>query len=61
MKDRLEKAYKLGESLLMNLSLVGESRFGRGLVSHILLTNDEFTKTRCAIALAYVVRYDIQL
>ena len=57
MKERLDKARELGESLLTNLSLVGESRFGRGLISHLLLTGDEQTKTRCAVALAYVVRY----
>ena len=56
-KERLDKARELGDALMTNLSLVGESRFGRGLISHLLLTGDENTKVRCAVALAYIIRY----
>ncbi len=57
IKERVAHARELGDALLMNLSLIGESRYGRGLLSHVLLTKDDAVRTKCAIALAFVVRY----
>ncbi len=56
VKEKLEKARELGDSLLTNLSLVGESRYGRGLLSHVLLTSSVGDKMKCALALPYAVR-----
>ena len=47
---------ELKRCLLTNLSLLSESRYGRGVISHILLTGCAFDKLKIAISLPFLCR-----
>ena len=54
---RYNDTRELKRCLLTNLSLLSESRYGRGVISHILLTGSIKVKHRCAISLPFLCRF----
>ncbi|XP_062992546.1 armadillo repeat-containing protein 5 [Elgaria multicarinata webbii] len=49
---------ELGESLLMNLCVQAESRFGEGVLHHMLLSGSESDQVACALAAPLICRKD---
>ena len=55
-RDVSNDTTELKRCLLTNLSLLSESRYGRGVISHILLTGCAFDKLKIAISLPFLCR-----
>lgn len=55
-RDVSNDTTELKRCLLTNLSLLSESRYGRGVISHILLTGCSLDKLKIAISLPFLCR-----